>query len=298
MSRYDYPEVSEARVRPLTEELLAAQRSRLGRVVRHRHGRWWQESRRGFWEAVHWLARMSPEQAKRPALCWGYRATVDDRASGLSNASLPIHLLTDVAHYNEALLPERARYDLRKLARIGVRIVRVTDMQIFGDQGYALLADWSQRIPRRNLVTPSEERFLEEIERRLGDESWLTVAALDGDTLLGYATGWAVDDCGYINENYVGSAGIKLGLSSALNHEIVEAFKRTGGVARIGCGLHDPNEPGSTNFKIRHGFPLVLVPARVWMLKPAEMIFRARRPLAYYRMTGRDIQRAADGAAT
>ena len=239
---------------------------------------------------------MSPEQARRPTLCWGYRATLDDRASGFANASLPIHLLTDVARYDEAILPERARYDRRKLGRIGVRIVRVTDMRIFGDQGYTLLADWRRRIARRNLATPSEERFLEGIERRLGDESWLTVAALDGDTLLGYATGWAVDDCGYINENYVGSAGIKLGLSSALNHEIVEAFKRTGSVARVGCGLHDPTEPGLTNFKIRHGFPLVHVPARVWMLQPAAMIVRARRPLAYYRLTGRDIDRVADGS--
>ena len=146
MSRYDYPDASLATIAPLTEEQLAGQRARAGDKVRFAHGRYWREFGSGFWEALHWLARMTEGEARRPGPCWGYRATLDDAAADGANASLPLHLIVDIAAHDESALPRDARYDLRRLARRGVRIVQLTDMRLFGDQGYEVMLDWRRRV--------------------------------------------------------------------------------------------------------------------------------------------------------
>jgi len=286
MSRYDYPDASLATIAPLTEEQLAGQRARAGDKVRFAHGRYWREFGSGFWEALHWLARMTEGEARRPGPCWGYRATLDDAAADGANASLPLHLIVDIAAHDESALPRDARYDLRRLARRGVRIVQLTDMRLFGDQGYEVMLDWRRRVGLAG-PTPTRERYLQDVGRRLADDGWLVLAGIEDDRLLGYMTAWAVDDSAYLHESTVAAVGLGLGLSNALNVEAVQVLKRSGKVVRVTTGVHQPEMPSLTAYKIRHGFPVVHVPSRAWMVKPLDLILRARRPLAYYRLTGR-----------
>ncbi len=103
----------------------------------------------------------------------------------------------------------------------------------------------------------------------------------------GYQTAFAVEDVGYLHEIKVSTTSLSRGLTAVLDFETVQAFKRIGSVVRATTGLHEPEKPNLTIYKVRNRFPVVRVPARVWMLKPAELLLRWRDPLAYYRLTGR-----------
>ncbi len=291
MSRYDYPDVSVASVRPVTEEQLAAQLTRDGETVRLAHGRYWREYSGGFFEPVHRMARLSAGEARRPGLCWGFRATLDEAAATAANASLPMHLIVDIAAHDASVLPRDARYNRNKQARQGVRIVQAIDLQVIRDQGYEVMLDWWQRIPRRGAIH-TRERYLAELGRRVPADGWLTLAALDGDRLLGFQQSQVVDDTAYMETNTVTAMGLDLGLSGRLDFEATQVFRRNGSIVRATSGVYQPEMPRLAAFKVRHGFPVVRVPSRFWMLKPMELVVRARRPLTYYRLTGRGIDRA------
>ncbi len=288
MPRYDYPDVSLAVIQPLTEEQLAAQRARNGEKVRLVHGRYWRETLRGFFEPIHWLARLAPDEATRPALGWGFRAVLDEKHAATATASLPLHLIGDLSTYEEATLPGDARRAIRRLARQGVRIVHVTDPRILRDQGYDILLDWRQRVGRPGSAR-SRDDYLAEFDKRVSDPGWLTLAAIEGDRLLGYQTAFAVDDVAYLHEIKVATTALSRGLTAVLDFETMRVLKGTDSVRRATIGLHEPEKPSLTAYKVRHGFPVVQVPARVWMLKPAELLLRWRSPMAYYRLTGRGL---------
>ncbi len=288
MSRYDYPDASLAVVQPLTEEQLAAQRARNGEKVRLVNGRFWRETLRGFFEPIHWLARLAPTEATRPALAWGFRAALDDEDTAAANASLPLHLIGDLSTYEESTLPSDARRAIRRLARQEVQIIQVTDPRILRDQGYDILLDWHQRVGRPGPPL-SRDEYLNEADKRVNSDGWLTLAAIEGNRLLGYQTAFAVDDVAYLHEIKVATAVLSRGLTAVLDFEAVKAFKRIDSVRRATIGLHEPEKPSLTAYKVRHGFPVVQVPARVWMLRPAELFLRLRSPMAYYRLTGRGL---------
>jgi hypothetical protein len=291
MTAYDYPDVSVARVMPITEERLAELLADEGVTVRKAHGRWWRQHTRGFFEPAHRLAPMSASEARRPGWCWGYRATLRTADARTANAVLPVHLVADVASHDESALPSDARKDHRRQARQGIRIVQATDHRLFREQGYELLLEWRERIARRGRA-PSRDRFLAALESRTLENGWLNLAALDGDRLLGSGHSQVVDGTAYLEIQVVGTEGIKIGIAGRLDFEAIQVYRRTGTASRATSGVHQPEMPGLAAFKARHGFPVVGVPSRLWMAPPFDLVVRWRRPLTYYRLSGRHIERA------
>jgi hypothetical protein len=291
MTPYDYPDVSLASVTPITEERLAELLAGQGVAVRQVRGRWWREHARGFLEPVHRLAELSAPEARRPGLCWGYRAALTGDAIDRANAVLPMHLIANVAAHDEAVLPSDARKYHRRQTRRGIRIVHATDLRVFREQGYELMLEWRRRIARRG-GAPTREAFMTGLERRTADNGWLNLAALHGDRLLGFSHCYVVDGVAYLEILMVGPDGIAIGLPSRLDFEVIQVLRRTGAASRATSGVHQPEMPGLTAFKARHGFPVVGVPSRFWMAPPLDLWMRLRRPLTYYRLTGRQIERA------
>jgi hypothetical protein len=287
-SLYDYPDASEATIAPLTEEQLARQRMRTGSTVVFSRGRYWVETARGFYDAIHFLSRRTSDEIGRPtARCWGYRSALEEGSAETANATLPVHLV-DLQRYDLSMMPSRERRRVRSLPKRGVRIVQVNTPAVFEDQGYDLLLDWQQRVGRE-APPPSREEYLTTMGRRVQDQGWVVLACVDGDRLLGYQSGWAVDHTAYLHQLHISTEALRLGLSAALYYEIVEVFKRCERLVECSPGLHMPELPQLTAYKVGLGFSLVQVPARVWMLPPAGAYMRRRYPVKYYRLTGRGM---------
>jgi hypothetical protein len=291
VSRYDYPDASDAEIAPLTEERLARLLADEGETVRQANGRWWREYSRGFYEPVHRLAPLSRAEARRPGVCWGYRATLRPEDAGAANAVLPVHLSTDLASHDESVLPSDSRKDFRRQARLGIRIVQATDLAVLRDQAYEVLTDWWGRMPRRGKA-PTQERFLSDLEARTIEDGWLNLAALEGDTLLGFSHSRVVDGIAYLEIQMVSREALAIGLSSRLDFEAIQVYRRTGAASIATSGIHQPEMPGLAAYKIRQGFPVIGVPSRFWMAPPLDLLVRRRRPLTYYRLSGRAIDRA------
>jgi hypothetical protein len=284
MPRYDYPDAATATVQPIAEEDLAVRLERDGASVRRFRGRFWRGSR-GWWEPVHQLARLSSEEIGRPGLGWGYRAVLAEGDEALANATLPVHLMDDVASFSEDALPRDARRNVRRAWANGVHIVQVTDIRLLADQGHAVALDWSRRVgPPAG--SPSAADYLRAVERRLAGGG-LVLAALVDDRLVGYSAISAVDHVAYLQEIKVTTAALAWGVTAALDVASMLAIQRNPTLTWASMGLHEPEWPSLTSFKTRNGFPVVAVPARAWLLAPAGRALRFRRPLAYYRLTGR-----------
>jgi hypothetical protein len=283
---HDYPSASNATVHPIGEDDLARELLRDGQRLRFAHGRHWRDAGHGFFEPVHWLARFLTADAQPPGRCLGFRYALDGTSSDQADGSLPVHLLTDVAGYREERLPHDARRYLRRLPSTGVRLVWVTDARLMRDQGYEVMMDWRRRVGRMRFA-PDRERFIRSMERRLDDGSWLVLAGVRDGRLLGFMTAQVVDDTAYLYESKIATEGLRYRLSSALDHAAILAFQRGGSVSQVSAGLHQPELPGLTAYKLRQGFPVVHIATRVHVAKPVALFLRYRHPMKYYRMTGR-----------
>lgn len=286
MGRYDLPDVRSATIRPLTEAELAERMAREGRQLRYAHGRWWRALKRGFYVPIHELARMTPDEARRPGPGWGFLAPLEERFRAQANAAMPFHLLTDVAGYGPELLPRDTRRGLRRLDERGVRFVAVNDVGIFEEQGYDVMMDWRRRKGWESRA-PSRERFLSDVALRIDDPSGLVVAALDEDRLLGFLTTWAVDGTAYLEHHSVSTAAARMQMLAALFFHTVLVLQRSGLVREASPGPHEPEHASVSSYKVKEGYAVTMIPARLSLPWPVARYLRARRPLAYYRLTGR-----------
>jgi Acetyltransferase (GNAT) domain len=282
---------SEAVVRPLTEVALAAWRERRGERVLERGGRYWRMSRPGFWEPVHWLARLDAEEARRPAPCLGFRAVLRDEDSGAANGSLAAHVLQPVAEWGPHLLSKNRRYRLRKAGRL-VELVELTDAALLEAQGHEVVASSLERTGAGK--PPSREDFLRSLAREgIGGPLTFFAGLLDG-RLVAYISGWAVGSTAYFQRLHIRTEALATQVGTALVFAFVEACRRGGEIHEIVNGLHSPEDESLSAYKEGIGFPVRRYPARVWFVPAAIPLLRRVRPYAAYRLTG--IDRSASKA--
>jgi hypothetical protein len=270
----------------MTEADLAMQRADLGDRVRRSHGRYWAELRAGFYEPIHPLARLRRDEARRPGLCWGFRCALRDADVTSAEASVPVHLLTDLAGFGWHSLPNDSRRYLRKFPDLGITLVRVTDPTLLERQGYDVMLDWRTRLGLTE-APPSRERYARAMRVRVSGAGWMTLAGLQGDRLLGYMSVWLVDDTAYLQDSKVHSEALKTRLGTAMDYEALLALQRSGSAREVCAGFHSPERPQLTEYKLRHGFAVVQVPGLARLPWPIGELLRRRKPGTYYRLTGR-----------
>jgi hypothetical protein len=271
---------------PMTEEDLAGRLARDGYKVISAHGRLWVQTAPGLYDGIHWLARHTPAEARKPTtLCWGYRAALHDSEASSANGALPLHVITDLDDYDAAHAHRRTRKELSRFGRSGVRIVWVDSPDLLVSQGYEVMLSWIART--RHRAPASRASYLETVARHANDRSRLIFAGVQGTKLLGYQTSWVVDGTAYISELHLATEALPLHLSTALYFETVQAYRRMGVAREICTGLAMPEKEGLGEYKIRLGFQLVRVPARVWLLPLLSSYVKRRYPAKYYRFTGR-----------
>lgn len=282
MSDLQMREVSAAVLTSMTEaEFANWQRQQGAHVVQHR-GRYWQEVQPGFYQPIHWLARLSGEQATCPRqLHWGWRGTLCADDSALANSSMPVHLLTDVEGYDLQSLPPTRRRHIRKCRKL-ITIVELTSPALLQEQGYEVLSSAVARTGYGKL--PSRKDYLAGLANCI-TPGRLVIAGLIGDKLGGYFTGYAVSGTAYMENTVIATEALSTDISSGLQFEFVQVCRR-GKIREIVSGQHSREDPGLCTFKEEMGFPVKHIPALVRMNSVIEIFIRCRRPHVYYRLTG------------
>ena len=210
----------------MSEARLAERLARNGATMRYAHGRYWRRMKRGFYAPLHWLARMDPQEARRPRGSWGFVAGLHARHAASANAAIPVHVLTNLADFRTADIPKDTRRAYRRIEERGIRIVHVTDDEVFRDQGYGVLQDWRER---KGLRPVPREEFMADCEEWVEDEAWVVAAAMQEDELLGYASAWAVEHASFLRTYAFLKRTLHAGLrlSSVLNFALVSVLQRT-----------------------------------------------------------------------
>ena len=280
-----YVEAHKATVRVLSEAELAAWRRQGGAKTVHSRGRFWVQTSPGFYQGVHYLARMSASEAERPApICWAYRTSLRDGDAWQANASMPLWLLEDLESYDENALVGWACESLAGCRR-KVEIVGLRDMALLRQQGYEVYESHARRHGAGEILSRTE--YLFRINTSVFDDRRLILAGLVEGRLAGYADSFAVEGHAYLCNTFVASEFLSTNISTGLRFEGAQAYRRSGAVRTVADGFDMPEQKDVMAFKTRLNFKVVPVPARIGMLAPARAILRARRPWAYYRMTGK-----------
>jgi hypothetical protein len=269
----------------LTEDAFAKWlRERGARLVSHR-GRWWKRSLRGFYEPVHWLARLTCDEATAPAVSrWGFRANLDDAFASSANGSIPLFWLPDLAGYDEHRLSSNRRNQLRR-CRKRVQIVELSDPDLLRDQGYEVCASSLSRTAYRQV--PPREAYLHDVAADVHCGRRLVLAGLVDERLAGYVIGYAVDGIAYLDDVTISTEAMSSYMGIGLHFEFAQACRRSSGITMLVHGLHSREDAPLCTFKVGMGFAVRHVPTRVRINPLAGSVIRRRYPDKYYRLTGR-----------
>lgn len=285
MAEVEVKDASTARFRVLTEQELAECRRREGvRVIQHGAHYWAQQGAPGFFQPVHMLAALTPEEVTRPTpWCWGYRAALTPETSGAANGTMPIVRSPELDAYDVDSLSANRRNKLRKCQRL-VRIVQLTGPALLLEQGYDVVVDALSRTGHKKV--PSREKFAADVRRYFQGDHWCVLAGLVDGRLGGFLDGYVVDGIAYGGSAYYASWALPTNIATGLVFEFAQTCRRSGGIRILVNGLHSREAPQLSQFKDDMGFVVEHVPIK-WSLNPlAKALIRRHRAHAYYRLTG------------
>jgi len=290
ISKTEYTDVLDAVVRPSSEAELASSAMERGKKVIHHAGTYWIETRPGFYEPMHWFARLRNEQIERPCfLCWGYRSTLHKDAAAHANGSLPLHLLgeNDLFHYDEAYLPTKRRSQLRKARKV-VQVVRVIDPTQFLEQGYDVLKSAVTRT--RHGLIPTYYDYCRSMNKQVQGKS-LLLAGLVDEIMRGYFIISAVNDVAYIDTVLLATEFLSTDIGTALVFEAVQVARRCPQIKYVVYGLHSIEDPRLGVFKEGMGFKVHLWPLKYQIPGVVNRLIGWRSPGKLYRLTGKSNSR-------
>lgn len=279
-------DISEAILPSMTEAELANWYRQRGTHVISHQGRYWKETVLGFYEPLHWIARLSAEQATSPTrLCWGFRAVLCEADAAFANGSMPVHLLSNIESYGLQNLSSNRRDHLRKCLK-RVKIVELTDSALLQEQGYEVVLSCLTRTAYTK--PPSKADYLAGLTDYFAPGRRLILAGMIGDKLGGYLTGYAVSETAYMEDAMLATEALSTNLGTGLRFEFVKLCQRCGNIREIVSGLHCREDRALCIFKQGMGFSVQHLPTRVQINPLIENALRWRYPHKYYRLTGHD----------
>jgi hypothetical protein len=285
MSHWQMHDVSEVLLTSITEEQFATWKKQERTHVIFYRDRYWEELRKGFYQPIHLLARLSADRAKRPTpWCWGYRAALCEDDAAAANGSVAVHLLSNVQDYDIQTLFRKRRTHLRKCLKL-VKIVRLTGPYILQKQGYEVLRSALKRT--KHVSPPPKKDYLDGLTTYTTNEHRLVLVGIIDDRLGGYVDGHAIDGTAYINNVYIATEALPTSIGTGLIFEFVQACRRSGAIHEVVYGQHSREDPALCQFKEAMGFPVKHIPAKVMITPIIKEYLRRYRPHPYYRLTGR-----------
>ncbi len=278
-------DISEVVLPIITETDLANWHRSIGTKVIYHRDRYWRETAFGFWEPLHWIARLTAVQATRPSiLCWGFRAALCEDDAAAATGSLPVHVLTDVANYDLQSLGSNRRNHLRRCYKRS-QIVQLTGIELLQNQGYEVFVSSSKRTAYAKLM--SKEEYLTNLPADMNPKYQLVIAGLIDGKLGGYVRGFAVGKTAYINDVKIATEAYSSYIGIGLAFEFVQVCRRSGKIDEVVYGLHSREDSALCVFKEGMGFPPQHIPSRVEINPLAGKLIEWRYPDKYYRLTGK-----------
>lgn len=253
------------------------------RVVQHK-GRYWLAKPFGFYHAIHPLARMSAEEATRPAsLCWGFRATLNDTDAHLANSTMPVHFMGDVAGYDLQKISPRRRNQIRNCLKC-VEIVAIDTPDLLLAQGYDVALSAQARTGYGKVPNPG--RYKSDIANFFAAPCGLILGGFVDGRLAGYLVSYAVGSTAYVDDVIIATEYLSTNISSGLFYAWMQVCKNSGRIKQVVHGLHTPENAGLCRHKGSLGLSVIHVPALAWFMPPTASLVKKIRPFAYYRLKG------------
>lgn len=276
--------ISASTLTSMTEAELADWYRQQGKIVLCHNDRYWEAIFPGFYQPIHWLARLKTEQATSPTILgWGFRTTLHDADAASANGTMPIHLLSDVEGYTLKRFSSNRRRHLRKCHE-QVQIVELVDPTPLQEQGYEVVLSATQRT--QYLQAPSRKDYLATLSNYIDPSHRLVLAGFINGKLGGYLAGYAVDQTAYFENLYIATEVLTTNINFGLVYEFVQACRRSN-IFEVVNGLHSPEDQPLCVFKESIGFPVQQIPSKVWIHPIAESLIRWKYPYKYYRLTGK-----------
>lgn len=271
----------------ITEDQRVAWRKAQGaRIVRYQ-GRYWESKPRGFYHALHWMARMEPEQAKCPSpFCWGYRATLDSAFSEEANGTLPVHLCEHVDDYSFDNIGSKRRNKIRNCQK-QVDLVEILEPGLLCDQGYQVFLSAHERTRYGKRL--SFDEYCAQSSGYFGPGRGMVLGGIVQGRLGGYVAAYAVGRTAYIDNVVIATDALSTNIGTGLIFELMQACRRAGAIREAVYGLHAPEDSPLTKYKEEMGFPAVHIPTRYWFAPFLGPVVRQRAPFVYYRLTGKAL---------
>jgi hypothetical protein len=285
MSNSQISQASEAVISSMSEEEAADwYREQRVQIVYHL-GRYWKQTRFGFYEPIHLLARLTAEQATCPRpVNLGFRASLCEADAAVANGSIPIHLLSDVEGYDLQSLSSNRRNHLRRCYK-RAKILHLLSPVLLQEQGYEVYCSALTRFGGSKVI--SKKVYLSQLENYIPSKQRYIFAGLINDKLGGYIITYVVDQTAYIEKVLLATEALSAYIGIGLVFEFVQACRNSGKIREIVYGYHTPEDSALGTFKEGIGFPVRHIPAKVAVNPLIDPILRWRNPSAYYFITGK-----------
>jgi hypothetical protein len=285
MSDFQIRQASESVMFSMSEEEAADWYRKQGMQILYHQGRYWKQTRFGFYEPIHLLARLTAEQATCPRrINLGFRASLCEADAAVANGSIPIHLLSDVEGYDLKSLSSKRRNKLKGCYN-RAKIVQLLSPALLQEQGYEVYYSAVTRFGGSKVI--SQKLYLSHLENYIPSKQRYIFAGLINDKLGGYIITYVVHETAYIEKVLLATEALSSNIGTGLIFEFVQACRGSGKVREIVYGYHAPDDSALGYFKKEMGFPVRHIPAKVAVNPLIDPFLRWRYSSAYYFITGK-----------
>lgn len=263
-------------------------RKELGWKVKFNNGVYWNEVKKGFYQPIHLLQKISYDQISAPpGFCWGYRAALTESNSLQANGAITVHLKTDLDNFSLTSLRGTRRRDVR-MALKKVEFFEIDDPHFLQKNAYALYCSTLQRT--KHARPQPKELFERSCLRSInpGDGSRCVIGGIVEGRLAGFSEVYCIEGFAYVESIWIASEYVTTNISSGINYLIIELCKRSPQIHTVIHGQHARENEALNFFKKDMGYQLFKVPAKVHINPLASYLLRIVQPHKYYRLTGQE----------
>lgn len=253
-----------------------------GQICREFRGEWWYAQRSTlYWEPLRSLQALPAEKISWPTwAALGFRALVADpeRANSLPTSVIIPNLRT----YDETRLTRYRRREVRRaLEQIRFEVVETPDILL--QQGWSVAS--RAAAVSGHWLPGRQTDYIRHVKGSFETRPPLTVAAFDGDRLVGYMTSFAIGSQVNLLDIFISPDFRRNHTGVGLYWLTLRIWGRTAGVETALLGMPLPETPGVDAFKVSIGAAVESYPAISGLRLPAKIWLARTRPHSHMRLT-------------